>query len=60
MAVITRMIHDPDTRAYVERRRAQGRTTSEIRRCFKRYLARSLYRALESLHAAQDIGPQSA
>ena len=32
MAVITRMAHDPDTRAYVERRRAEGRTTREIRR----------------------------
>jgi hypothetical protein len=26
--------------AYVERRRAEGRTTKEIRRCLKRYLAR--------------------
>ena len=48
MAVITRMTHDPDTRAYVERRRAEGRTTKEIRRCLKRYLARQIYRALET------------
>lgn len=33
MATITRMTHDPDTRAYVERRRTEGRTTKEIRRC---------------------------
>ncbi len=46
MAVITRMTHDPDTRAYVERRRAEGCTTKEIRRCLKRYLARQLYRPL--------------
>ena len=42
--------HDPRPRnpAYVERRRAEGRTTKEIRRCLKRYLARHLYRTLES------------
>ena len=45
------MTHDPDTRAYVERRRAEGRTTKEIRRCLKRYLARQLNRTLERLHA---------
>jgi hypothetical protein len=59
MAVITRMTHDPNTRAYVERRRAEGRTTKEIRRCLKRYLARHLYRTLEALHAAPDIDPQT-
>lgn len=60
MAVITRMTHDPDTRAYVERRRAEGRTTKEIRRCLKRYLARQLYRALEALHSAPDVDPRTA
>lgn len=48
MAVITRMTHDPDTRAYVERRRAEGRTTREIRRILKRYLARQLFRVLNT------------
>lgn len=56
MAVITRMTHDPDTRAYVERRRAARRTTKEIRRCLKR----ELYRTLERLHDAPDVGPQAA
>ncbi|GAA2134822.1 IS110 family transposase [Arthrobacter humicola] len=51
MATIVRMTHDPDTRAYVERRLAEGRTKREIRRCLKRYLARHLYRALNTLHA---------
>jgi hypothetical protein len=60
MATITRMTHDPDTRAYVERRRAEGRTTKEIRRCLKRYLARQLYRTLEALHAVPDIDPRNA
>ena len=60
MAVITRMSHDAETRAYVERRRAEGRTTKEIRRCLKRYLARQLYRTLESLHTEPNANPQAA
>ena len=38
--------HQP-TRDYIDRRRAQGRTDREIRRCLKRYIARQLYRQLE-------------
>lgn len=48
IAVLTRMTHDPATRTYVERRTAEGRTTREIRRCLKRYLARQIYRLLNS------------
>ena len=48
MAVITRMTHDPETRAYVERRCAEGRTPREIRRILKRYLARQLFRLLNT------------
>ncbi|MFF1610908.1 hypothetical protein ACFVYA_24275 [Amycolatopsis sp. NPDC058278] len=48
MAITTRMIHDPRTREYVEHRRADGRTTKEIRRCLKRYLARQIYRHLNA------------
>jgi transposase len=44
---LQRMRHDPTTRAYVERRRTEGRTDREIRRCLKRYIARQLYRQLE-------------
>ncbi|MDS1272325.1 IS110 family transposase [Lipingzhangella sp. LS1_29] len=51
MATITRMTHDPATREYVERRRAEGRTTKEIRRCLKRYLARQIYRHLNTTGA---------
>lgn len=43
---LTRMSHHPLTRAYVQRRRAEGRTTKEIRRSLKRYIARQLYRRL--------------
>jgi transposase len=40
------MTHDAQTRVYVEKRRAEGRTDKEIRRCIKRYLARRVYRML--------------
>jgi transposase len=43
---VSRMRHHPPTLAYVQRRRAEGKTDKEIRRCIKRYLARHLYRAL--------------
>lgn len=45
---LTRMVHDPTTREYVERRRHEGRTTREIRRCLKRYIARHIYRTLNT------------
>ncbi len=48
MATVVRMSHDPETRTYVERRQAEGRTTKEIRRCLKRYLARQIYRTLNA------------
>lgn len=44
--VRTRMSSDPDTKAYVARRRAEGRTNREIRRCLRRYVARAAYRQL--------------
>jgi transposase len=43
---VTRMRNHPSTLAYIQRRRAEGKTGKEIRRCIKRYLARHLYRAL--------------
>ncbi len=43
MVVLTRMAHDPRTRAYVARRTAEGKTTAEIMRCLKRYVAREVY-----------------
>lgn len=48
MSVVTRMHTDPRSRAYVERRTAEGRTPREIRRCLKRYLARDIYRQLNA------------
>jgi transposase len=47
LIVLTRLRYDPATRAYAQRRRAQGKTNREIRRCLVRYVARQLYRLLE-------------
>jgi hypothetical protein len=48
LIVLTRLRYDPATRAYAQRRRAQGKTNREIRRCLVRYVARQLYRLLEA------------
>jgi transposase len=42
----TRMRSCPTTRAYVARRTAEGKSSKEIRRCLKRYIARQLHRFL--------------
>ncbi len=44
---LTRMRCDPDTQAYVARRRADGRTPKEIKRILKRYITRQIFRLLE-------------
>ena len=46
--VLTRLKQDDETQAYADRRRAQGKTDREIKRCLKRYVARELYRLLET------------
>lgn len=46
--VRTRMSCDPTTRDYVARRRAEGRSNREIRRCLKRYVCRSIFRELQT------------
>jgi transposase len=46
IALSRRATHRP-TRDYIERRIRDGKTTREINRCLKRYLARRLYRLLE-------------
>ncbi|HET9900269.1 MAG TPA: transposase [Actinomycetes bacterium] len=48
----TRMRCCPGTRAYVARRRAEGLSEREIRRCLKRYIARELFRALNTAAAS--------
>jgi transposase len=46
--VLTRLQHDPATRAYAAKRAAEGKTPREIKRCLKRYVARHLFRLLEA------------
>jgi transposase len=48
MVVITRYRCDPTTRDYVQRRLTEGKSHREARRCLKRYVARHLYRLLET------------
>ena len=43
---ITRAAHDPETRAYLERKLAEGKTGPEALRCLKRHLARRFHRLL--------------
>ena len=45
---LTRWRACPRTRDYIAKKRAQGRNDSEIRRSIKRYIARELFRALET------------
>ena len=40
---ITRLSYDPNSRAYLQRRCAEGKTNTEAIRCLKRYIARELY-----------------
>jgi transposase len=49
--VMVRMRQDPETKAYVQRRIEQGKSIREIKRCLKRYVARQLFRQLETLPA---------
>jgi len=44
--VFTRLGSHPATRAYAERRTAEGKSKAEIIRCLKRYVAREVYRHL--------------
>jgi transposase len=52
---LTRLRQDPATRLYVARRRAQGKSDKEIRRCLKRTLARQLFRLMQ-----RELTPSSA
>lgn len=51
---LVRLRHDPETRAYAERRQAEGKTRREIIRCLKRYIARDMFTLLTSPQPATD------
>lgn len=40
---MVRLATDPDTKAYAQRRRAEGKSSREIIRCLKRYIAREVF-----------------
>jgi len=46
MIAITKARIDPETKAYLERKRAEGKTRREAVRCLKRHLARKVHRLL--------------
>ncbi|MEV0088728.1 hypothetical protein [Saccharopolyspora sp. NPDC050642] len=48
--VLTRSRTDPATRAYINRRLAEGKTLRDIKRCLKRIVARQLFRLLQQHH----------
>jgi transposase len=54
----TRMQHDPRTRVYVGRRRAEGKTNKEILRCLKRYIAREIYKQIAAQRPSE-MAPKS-
>ena len=49
LVAITRSRCDAQTQAYIARRTSEGKSTREIRRCLKRYLARRVFKLLERL-----------
>lgn len=46
--MLVRLAHDPKTKAFIARKRAEGKSGRDARRCVKRYIARRLYRLLEN------------
>ena len=44
--VLTRMVYDPRTNEYIDRRKTEGLTKKEAVRCLKRYVAREVYALL--------------
>jgi transposase len=45
--VVVRLRDDPATRAYAARRRGEGKSVRDVRRCLKRAVARRLFKLLE-------------
>ena len=49
---LARIRHDPQTRAYFERKQAEGKTKLEALRCLKRHIARRIWRLLYTAETA--------
>jgi len=59
IVAMVRMRHHAPTRAYVERRTAEGRTKREIIRCLKRYIAREVFRMLPGVNSPASVAAVS-
>jgi transposase len=57
---ITRASHDPATKAYLERKEAEGKTTKGALRCLKRHLARRFHQLLSLPAQAPQPDPGTA
>jgi transposase len=55
---LSRARTDPTTRAYLDRRHAEGKTKKEAIRCLKRHLARRIWRLLYTTQTAPPPSPQ--
>ena len=49
--MLTRWRDCTRTNAYIQKRRTEGLSDRDIRRCLKRYIARELFRALTAVGA---------
>jgi hypothetical protein len=49
---VTRIVYDPRTGEYIQRRMKEGHTKREAMRCLKRYVARELFAYLPHQGAA--------
>jgi transposase len=56
MIAITKARLDPQTKAYLERKRAEGKTKREALRCLKRHLARRVHHLLSMPAVGPDSG----
>jgi transposase len=57
---VTRARTDPRTRAYLDRKLAEGKTRPEAYRCLKRHLARHIWRLLRDLPSQPPPRPTAA
>jgi transposase len=49
-SLLVRLRIDPDTRAYLARRTAEGKSRRDAKRCLRRLIARQPFRPLERYH----------
>jgi len=54
---MVRMISDEETKTYLARRTAQGKTKRDVTRCLKRHIAREVFLLLQN-PAYEEVGPQ--